>query len=502
MVSKHHKLFWGSSYDRGLDMLLYMWPDIKQAYPDAELHICYGWDLFLKVASGNPERMKWKVSMDTLIAQPGITHHGRVGKEELARVRKLCGIWAYPTYFKEINCITALDCQSDGVVPVTMALAALEETVGEGILIKGDIKDPKIQGEFLKELLSLMGDKKRWKNLSIKGKKFARNYVWPKIADKWIEYFNEPISTPKVSVITLTIREGWWRIMAENLANQTYKNFEWIIIDDHEEDRTEIAREYAQKYNLDVIYIRGDKAKEKYKRRCGLVRANNIGWQNASGELTVWLQDFILLPDNGIEQLVDLYRHNPDALIAPVDIYYDTIKPNKKNPIDWWIKKDVLTEETWRNIRVQNQGIRESDNAGDFEMNYGAIPMKIIKELNGWWEFFDDGLGFDNTEIAYRALKLGYRIIVDDSNIAKCINLWPFIGGTAQNITGRERILNTPRYKWLLYKMEKGEVPVIRDAKLDKNTHLPFKVPKSVKDEDCAYWINKNSTKIISDWLK
>ena len=50
---KHHKLWWQSSYDRGLDILLYLWPDIKQAYPDAELGVAYGWDLFLKVASGN-----------------------------------------------------------------------------------------------------------------------------------------------------------------------------------------------------------------------------------------------------------------------------------------------------------------------------------------------------------------------------------------------------------------------------------------------------------------
>ena len=145
MGSRQHKLFYGSSYDRGLQYLLFMWPDIKKTFPDAELHVCYGWNTFLQMASGNPERMEWMRSMVALLQQPGITEQGRVGKEELAKIRKDCGIWSYPTDFQEINCITALDTQSDGLVPVTMSLAALQETVGSGIRVDGDIKEEKIQ---------------------------------------------------------------------------------------------------------------------------------------------------------------------------------------------------------------------------------------------------------------------------------------------------------------------------------------------------------------------
>lgn len=500
---RHHKLFWGSSYDRGLQYLLYMWPDIKQAYPDAELHICYGWDLFLKIMGGNPERMEWMKSVDSLMQQKDIYHYGRVGKDKLKEIRGKCGIWAYPTDFKEINCITALDSQLSGLVPVTMDLAALEETVKEGIKVSGDIRKPNVQQKYLKELLDLMGDKPRWKRLSYKGKKFAKEFYWSNIADKWIEYMEEAPFEPKVSVITPTIREGWWRIMAENLANQTYKNFEWIIVDDHKEDRRAISEKYAKKYNLDIRYVRGDKIGRYYPRKCGLVRANNKAWKMAFGELLVWLQDFIIIPDNGIEQLVDLYRYNPDALLAPVDIYYDTKKADLTNKEDWWNgDNDFLSVEKWRNVRVINAGIRESDYASEFEMNYGAIPKKIVDELNGWWEFMDDGLGFDNTEIAYRALKAGYRIIVDDTNVCKCINLWPIIGGLDQNISSRERLLNPPRYKWLIQQMESGKLPIKRDIKLDESISLPFEVPKNIKDKDCADWISGHSDEIVRGWLK
>jgi len=502
MASRQHKLFWGSSYDRGLDILLYMWPDIKKAYPDAELHICYGWKLFDMLAKTNPERRQWKASVQIMLQHPGVIHHGRLGKEELAKVRKSCGIWSYPSYFTEINCITALDCQRDGVVPVTMALAALPEVVGAGVLVKGDIKDPKVMKTYQKELLDLMGDEKRWKKESIKGQRYSNKFDWATIARGWTTEFDKPISTPKVSVITPTIRTGFFNIMAHNLSIQSYKNFEWIIVDDYKEDRSEIAKKYASLYNLEVRYLRGGRG-SSYPRRCGLVRANNIAWQNAKGELLVWLQDFVLMPQKGIEHLVDIYRHHPNDLIAPVDIYYHAKPANKKNEEDWWDgETKILIKKSWSNVRVQYEGMRYSDNPFDFEMDYGAVPKKVIDKLNGWWEFFDAGLGYDNTELAYRALMSGSKIVVDDTNIAKCINIWPMVGGTEQNITGRERILNTPRYRWFVKQLESGKLPIVRDIKLDESIKLEFEVPKEVTDKECSKWISDNSDEIVRGWEK
>lgn len=500
-MSKHHTIYWASSYDRGLDNLLFMWPDIIKKYPDAKLHVCYGWDLFDKANHNNPERMKWKKSVQKMINQKGVIHHGRVGQDKLKEIRSKCGIWAYPTWFPEINCITALECQDDGVVPVTMDDFALSETVGSGIKIKGDINDPKVKDKYLKELLDLMGDKDRWEKEVKKAKKFAKNFYWEKIAKGWDKIFKEDISTPKVSVITLTIRTGWWNIMANNLSKQTYKNFEWIIIDDYKEDRSDIAEKYAKKYDLDIKYIRGDKAKGKYKRKYGLVRANNISWEVAEGDLLVYLQDFILIPDNGLERIVGLHRHHPDALIAPVDQYYFATEANRDNKEDWWDGEiNIIDEFSWRNNRVMFNGIRKSDSPYEFEMNYAGIPKHIIEDLNGWWEYYDDALGFDNTEIAFRALERGYELIVDDTNEAVCINLWPIIGGEKENIAGRERNLAIPHYFYMLSQMEKGNMPVVRDEKLDNSLSLKFEVPEEIPDEECDRWLKENGKQIVKDW--
>jgi len=169
-----------------------MWPDIKKEYPDAEIHICYGWKLFDMLARTNPERRQWKASVEIMMQHPGVIHHGRLGKKELAKVRKSCGIWAYPTYFTEINCITALDSMRDGLVPVTIDLAALKEVVGAGVLVKGDIKDPKVMKTYLKELLKIMGDKELWKKESIKGQRFTNKFGWSNIAREWTKEFLKP----------------------------------------------------------------------------------------------------------------------------------------------------------------------------------------------------------------------------------------------------------------------------------------------------------------------
>ena len=69
-----HLMIYGSSYDRGLEHLLRMWPDIRKEVPDAQLRIFYGWNLFVTGYADNPERMAWKEKMDKLMQQRRITH--------------------------------------------------------------------------------------------------------------------------------------------------------------------------------------------------------------------------------------------------------------------------------------------------------------------------------------------------------------------------------------------------------------------------------------------
>jgi glycosyltransferase involved in cell wall biosynthesis len=174
-----HTLFYGSSYDRGLERLLFLWPRILEKFPDAKLHVAYGWDLFDAAFRNNPERMAWKERVAYLLEQKGVVHHGRLGKKELSAVRRECGIWVYPTHFEEINCITALECQLSGLIPVVSNFAALKETVP--FFRVGDDK--------LLEVMAL--PEKDLNALQKQVVSFASTYSWDKIATKWLQEFDK-----------------------------------------------------------------------------------------------------------------------------------------------------------------------------------------------------------------------------------------------------------------------------------------------------------------------
>lgn len=126
------RILYTSAPDRGLLTLLQMWPKIKERVPDAELHWAYGWNTFDKALSHKPAMQAYKQQVLDLLKQEGVHELGRIGHEELAKLMLSSGVWAYPTQFTEIYCITAVKMQAAGCMPVTTTVAALDEMVRYG----------------------------------------------------------------------------------------------------------------------------------------------------------------------------------------------------------------------------------------------------------------------------------------------------------------------------------------------------------------------------------
>lgn len=131
-----YQLVYGSSYDRGLDNLLKLWPYIKAEVPEATLKIFYGWDTYDAMMQSRAQTphgqwmARYKEEILTLIAQSeGVQELGRVSQPELYKQFAESAIWIYPTKFYEISCITAMQAQAMGAVPVCTPYAALKETV-------------------------------------------------------------------------------------------------------------------------------------------------------------------------------------------------------------------------------------------------------------------------------------------------------------------------------------------------------------------------------------
>ena len=180
------RAIWTSSYDRGLQHLLDVWGDVKKEVPKAELRVFYGWMLFDKFYANNPERMNWKNKIEAKMKELGVYHGGRLEQGEIEKEYKKAGVWAYPTDFYEINCLSAIKSQAFGSVPVTMNYAALKETVQHGIKVEGNIWDKETKEIYKKGLISVLKEPFDRKKMS----KWAKEkYNWKVITSLWLKEF-------------------------------------------------------------------------------------------------------------------------------------------------------------------------------------------------------------------------------------------------------------------------------------------------------------------------
>lgn len=188
-MRNNKRVIYTSSYDRGLEHLLVMWPDVKKAVKDAELFVCYGWQLWDKFYTGNPASMGWKARMEEMMKSPGITHLGRVPQTLLVDEYKKSGIWAYPTHFGEINCISAIKAQAYGCEPVVVNYAALKETVQFGRKVEGDIYDQETRDKFKAELIDALNNPMSEAKRKEMSRWAEEKYTWSKIAKEWTREF-------------------------------------------------------------------------------------------------------------------------------------------------------------------------------------------------------------------------------------------------------------------------------------------------------------------------
>lgn len=189
-----HRLIYVSRPDRGLGVLLELFPHIRQQVPDAELHI-YSYQLL-----GD--------SLDELIyqktQQPGVYLHGSLPKSDLAAEMALARLMVYPSTWQETSCIAAIEAQASGTPVVASTLAALSETVHDGVsgyLIPGDPRTAEFGRRFIEAVVTLMNDDGVWQKLSL-GARYRSELLhdWNVIAKDWMAELKRLIDTKKRGV--------------------------------------------------------------------------------------------------------------------------------------------------------------------------------------------------------------------------------------------------------------------------------------------------------------
>jgi glycosyltransferase involved in cell wall biosynthesis len=195
-VRNPKRLIYASSPDRGLLPLVSIFQRAKELVPDLELHVCYGFNNLETWVKGVKERKpdgpmsqaEYNLGMmKDALSVPGVVTHGRIPQRGLAMEWLKSGIWCHPSNFSETSCITCMDAQALGAIPITIPFWAVGENVQHGIFIQGDAAaDPLTRARFAFELAKLATDPERQEAIRSTMMPWAlHHFDWERWVDQW-----------------------------------------------------------------------------------------------------------------------------------------------------------------------------------------------------------------------------------------------------------------------------------------------------------------------------
>jgi glycosyltransferase involved in cell wall biosynthesis len=201
-----YRFHWSSSWDRGLDNVLYLWPYIRKEFPEAELHVYYGCHNWKQkcLQDNNQAGLKQIAELEEGMKQPGVFNHGRKSQKELAAEIKKASILLYPSAFSETFWITGIEAQYAGVPVICNKYAGVITTLthpehGDSAIMlgNGDAYWPyskEGRESFLKETINLLKNKEDWEMWSQRGRRNAERFSWLNCALHWKDLFEKGVS--------------------------------------------------------------------------------------------------------------------------------------------------------------------------------------------------------------------------------------------------------------------------------------------------------------------
>ena len=176
----HSRFIFCSVPERGLTVIRQIWPQIKEALPDATLVITSDHRLW---GSHSPNNHKYRLD---LLGCDGIVFLGAIERHELAKHQAQAQIHLFPCTYPELFCISAAECQAVGAYPITSNAGALTTTNEFGLIIPGNPEDPTWQSAYVDTVIAMALDQDRLIDKAEKGIKLARiRFDWERICDQW-----------------------------------------------------------------------------------------------------------------------------------------------------------------------------------------------------------------------------------------------------------------------------------------------------------------------------
>ena len=191
-----YRIIHSSSPDRGLHHLLRLWPNIKKAIPQAELHIFYELQRWFDLVDHAPNVItadRAKRVREGLAKNEGngVIVHGAVNQWQLAQEQMKASLMVYtcqPIAPTEGYSISVMECLAAGTPVVTTDADAFPELWTDHVrMMPLPIEDK--EDSWVRAIEYTLTNKEEWTRLSRNGMKHAKTLTWDKIGkdyEKWL----------------------------------------------------------------------------------------------------------------------------------------------------------------------------------------------------------------------------------------------------------------------------------------------------------------------------
>jgi len=194
-----------SSPDRSMDVMPKLFKMIKEKVPNVKMKWAYGWETFDASFKNDKKMMEWRNGLQKEIDEAGIISLGKIPQAECAKLYLEGSIFAFPSEFAEIDCISVKKAQVAGCVPITTDFGALAESNIYGFKVKSDktkdnwsrpyqwhfgLEDEKKQQEWVDMVVNQLQNPIEDNSRINMGVSISERFNWEKISKDWINIFN------------------------------------------------------------------------------------------------------------------------------------------------------------------------------------------------------------------------------------------------------------------------------------------------------------------------
>jgi len=188
----------------------------------------------------------------------------------------------------------------------------------------------------------------------------------------------------KISIVYLTYRPGGYDILVDSLRNQTFQDYELIVVDEMVE-RRDTVKDYLLENAINVSSIGPSKPKCFPELAYNLINAYNTGILLSRGDYVMILNDYAWLPPRALES----WMHYEVLLKAGIPLtgtacLYKYRKPRK-------MEGELSVFDTFWQGHPAMKGLIAYQiwTPEVFELFYSMIPYETLVKINSFPECFD-----------------------------------------------------------------------------------------------------------------